>query len=113
MATTAQAVTIPVKLTYDFEKGKLITDPPNPKFKVGDRIEFSSDQGEVWILFEPIDGYQPREYRTGDPPVLKTQPGVGMAWCGGIFHLNEPGKGPQTVTIDPRTMQWGVTPLDQ
>ena len=113
MASTAQAVTVPVKLTYDFSNDTLITEPAIPRFRVGDKIEFSSDQGDVHILLEPIDGYQPREYRTGDPPVVKTQPGNGMIWCGGTFRLNQVGKDPKTVIIDPRTMQWGSTSLDQ
>lgn len=113
MAMPAQAVTVPVELIYDFENNKLITNPPTPRFRVNDKIQFFSNQGEVWILLEPIDGYEPREYRTGDPPVLKTQPGVGMIWCGGTFRLNQAGKNSQTVTIDPRTMQWGTTPLDE
>src|SRR5689334_11615528 len=102
---TAQTATVRVKLTYDFTNHKLTTTPPKPAFKVGDKIEFFSDQGQVHILLEPVDAYEPNEFRQGDPPVLKTKPGNGMIWCGGTYR-NAAGAKPAEVTIDPAGMNW-------
>ena len=114
---TAATKTITVKLTYDFAHETLTTTPRKPVFKKGEKVKFSSKQGDVKVLLSPKGAFKPNVYSEGDPPVLVTKAfNKGMIWCGGDYRLPdgmaEIRPGPRLIHIDPNEKQWGSQSTD-
>ena len=80
-----------VKLDYDLANLKLtVSDNDNVlpdktiHLKVGHTIEFWSPQGDVNLVCEPANGFNPYQYSTGSTNILvePEAPPKGKIWCG-------------------------------
>jgi len=101
-----------VKLSYDFTHKTLITSPRTPVLKKGDRVTFTSPQGEVHVLLRPADAFSPAEFKKGDPPVKVVKNVEGTIWCGGKYRDGE-GITATEINIVPRENgDWGAHTVD-
>ena len=106
MASSAKPTPKVIRLSYNFSEWKVTSSPEKIHLKEGETIEFACSEGQVHLLLEPPDAYQPSHFQAGDPPVLVKRVAYGgMFWCGGTFH-----HGSQTITINPSDKKYGLNP---
>ena len=109
MATAESKKVTQVHMTYELDKaGKVTFLPAKLHLKAGDLVNFVCAQGELSLLFEPADAYDPPTFRSGGAPVVVKKSAKGMIWCGGTFRFGYPaGSTPQEITIDPTEKEYG------
>jgi hypothetical protein len=100
---TKPGKTIKVKLSYGYTVSA-------PKFSVkkGDKITFTSPQGQLDLVLSPKDAFEKNRFRTGDNPILVTKTGPVQIWCGGRFEVPEIYQVNGYVTIAPARGKYGV-----
>lgn len=102
MATPTPKAT-QVRLTYKLKKnGKPSLLPSVLHLKKGSLVEFVCAQGDLDLLLEPSDAWDPPSFRSGGAAVLVKKEN-GQIWCGGKFTLPAATRGgkPNSVTIKP------------
>jgi hypothetical protein len=105
MGTTQQAEPMRIRLTYDEQTGN-VTREPAGEFKVGELLEFYSNQGRVKVHFLAKSAYQPDTYDETSPnkkPVRVVKAEPSKVWC---YFEEKSGPGQKS---SPRTSSAGVT----